>query len=225
MIKKILILALCMHLLFSLSLFAGEQERSALKAYSDALSKGNLMQLKSLLSPEFEYHYYKNSKLKKLSRDEELRSIEELFRVARTNRFNEPELFQQEKGNSNKFHIIFSIVFEDLQKYPADSLFRGALLEIDETLTVRVENNKITRIIEAQDKRRKNKLSFGFLKAIRLGNTEGNNVEGGNDLIIYELRDKNSHQLLIIKKILDVRHEYIEESYYWPNNQKIENLN
>jgi hypothetical protein len=223
MMKTIPALILCMIFLSPLPVFSGEPEKGALKTYLAALSKGDLAQLSSLLSPDFEYRYYKNNKLKILSRDEELKSLGQLFKDARTNSFNEPDLFERDKRNPSKFHIKFLIGFEDSPKVPTDSLFRGAMLEIDEKLTVTVENNKITRIIEAQDKRRKNKLSFGFLKFIHMVNTEKKDREVRDELII-ELRDKNSHELLLIKKIVDVRHEYMEEIYYWPNNQKIENF-
>lgn len=225
MIKKIAAFILSLFLLSPMVAFCGGQEKAALWAYFDALSKGDAKQLDVLLSPDFEYHFYKNNKLNKLNRDNELKSLKRLFKDLPTNSFNLPDLFAQDEDDWNKFHIKLPIIFEDSPKVYTDSLFRGAVLDIDETLIVTLdkEGHKIYRIVEMKETRRKNKLSFGFLKSIHLENTEGNNIERQNELI-YELRDKNSHELLLIKKILDVRHEYIEETYYWPNNQKIENF-
>lgn len=218
MIKKIAALILFMLLLSPLSVFSGEQEKGTLKAYLDALSKGDLAQISFLLSPDFEYHYYKNNELKILSRDEELKSLGQLFKDARANVFNRPDLFEQDKRNSNKFHIKFMIGFEDSPKVYTDSLFRGAVLDIGETLIVMLKKNKIAKIVEVKEKRRKNKLSFGYLKSIHLGNTEAKNIEINGDWKV-ELRDKNSYELLLTKTFKGDR-----EIYYWPNNQKIENF-
>jgi hypothetical protein len=224
MIKKIAVLILYMLLLSPLTVFsAGEQEHVALKAYSDALSKGDLAQLSSLLGPDFAYHYYKNGKRKIISRNEELKSLGQLFKDTAANSFNEPDLFNQDKKTPSKFHIKFLIIFQDSPKVHTESLFRGAVLDIDETLIVTVEGSKIAKIVEAKEMRRKNKLSFGYLKSIHLGNTEVKDREI-KDGSIFELLDKNSHELLLIKKALVIQHEYVREIYYWPNNQIIENF-
>lgn len=222
MIKKVLLLVSCIILLSPLSVFSGELERGALKAYLDALSKGDLAQLSSLIGPNFEYHYYKNSKLNILSRDEEMKSLGQLFKNTRnlnTKGFDAPKLFAQDKKNSKKFRIKFDIFFDDSPKVYTDSLFRGAVLDIDETLIVTLEKNKIAKIVEGKGKR--NKLTFGYLKAIHLGNTEQKLIKTNGGKV--ELLDKNSHELLLVKKFI-VKQNSVTEFYYWPNNQIIENF-
>ena len=197
--------------------FSGEQENGALRA-TWMLYRRDLAQLTSLLSPDFEYHYFKSGKLKILSREDELKSLGQLFKDARALRLGEPDLFEQNKKNSDEFHVKFTIIFEDSPKVPTDSLFRGAVLDIDETLIVAIKKNKISKIVEKKETKRRNKLSFGYLKSIHLGNTEKKAVEiNGNWKV--ELRDKKSHELLLTKTNKGDR-----EIYYWPNNQIIENF-
>ncbi len=201
----------------------GWQEKGALWTYFDALSKSDTKQIDKLLSPGFEYHYYKNNKLVKLDRDSELKSLMQLFKDLSTGSFELPALFAQDENDDNKFYIKLPVFFNDSPKVYTDSPFRGAFLIIDETLIIKVENEKIVRIVETKDKKRKNKLTFGFLKTLHLGNTDGANREEKN-VLFYEMRDVKTRELLLIKKITDVRHKYIVETYHWPNGQKIENF-
>jgi hypothetical protein len=221
MITKISTVAVCVLLLSPLSGFSGEQKNALLKAYFSALSKGDLTQLNTLLNQDFEYHYYKDGKQKKLGRDEDLKSLGQLFKDARTNSFNELELFKRDKNSSNKFHIKFLIGFEDSPKLYTESVFRGGLLEINETVIILTEANKIDRIIELENKNQ-NSLSFGYLKSIHLGKTEvkAKEINGG---WMFELLDKNTRELLLTKKSA-VEKGAISERYYWPNGQEIVNF-
>jgi hypothetical protein len=221
LINKLGIVMLCLLLPFPSIAFAGNQEREALKAYVDALSKGDVAQISSLLSPNFEYDYYKNGEHRTLSRDEELKALGQLFHDLHLHSFNEPDLFVQDKERPDTFHVKFSAFFEDSPKDYTESLFRGAVLDLDERLTVTLDNNKILKVVEERDEGRPKKLSFGFLKFVHSGSTEEKVVETEKELII-ELYDKTSHELLLIKDVTASAN--IIETYYWPDKQVIENF-
>jgi hypothetical protein len=242
MIKKIVLIISSLFLLSPAVAFCGWREKAALWAYFDALSKGSVKQVGALLSANFEYLFYRNNKLIKLGRNDELKSLERLFKDVPSNTFDLPDLFAEDKKDRdklelkdwNKFKIILTIVFEDSPKVYTDSFFRGAMLEINETLIVTVDDdNKISKIVEVKDARRKNKLSFGYLKAIHVKElesrsrdangpvTQGSPVEGD---LISELFDKNNHELLLMSIQKDSPDGGIRETFYWPNKRGIENF-
>lgn len=224
MISKISAFILCALLLSPLPLISGEREYAAsIKNYLSALSNKDFLNMTSLLSPDFEYHYYNNDKLKILSRDQELKSIEQLFKNETDNNFiSEPEILEQGKMNTNNIRIKFIIFFDALpKKLAVCSGFCVGDLEIDESLIVTLENNKIAKIVEQKHEKRKNVLSFGYLKSIHLGNTEWKDIEISKDDWLFELRDINSHELLMTKKS---KQGSTTQIYYWPNNQRIENF-
>ena len=228
------ILSLC--LLSPAVAFCDYQEKAALWAYFDALSKGDIKQLDVLLSPDFEYHFYKDNELSKLNRDNELKSLERLFKDLPADSFDLPDLFAQDKDSLNKVHIELLVIFEDSPKVITDSFFRGAVLNINEALIVTLDKDahKIYRIIETKEARRKNKLSFGYLKTIHSKELEsksrdengpvmdGQIIEG---YLLSELLDKNNHELLLTSIQKEDPHGGgITENYYWPNKQRIENF-
>ncbi len=235
MIKRIAGFILSFYLLSPTAAFCGWQEKAALWAYFDALSKGDAKKLDTLLSTDFEYHFYKDNKLNKLDRDNELKSLKRLFKDLPTNSFDLPDLFAQDKNDWNKFHIKLLLIFEDSPKVYTDSFFRGAVLDIDETLIVTLDKDghKIYRIVEMRETRRKNKLSFGYLKALHLKELEskcrdangpvmdGGTIEGD---LLCELLYKNSHELKLMSIQKEDPHGGIKESFYWPNKQRIENF-
>jgi hypothetical protein len=241
MIKKIVLIISSLFLISPTALCGG-QEKAALWAYFDVLSKGSVKQLDALLSSDFEYHFYKNNRLIKLSRNDELKSLGRLFKDVRANTFDLPDLFAEDKKDRdklgledwNRFKIILTIIFEDSPKVYTDSFFRGAMLEINETLIVTVDDdNKISRIVEMKDPRRRNKLSFGYLKAIYVKELEsrskdangpvmqGDPVEGD---LISELFDKGTHELLLMSIQKVSPDGGIAETFYWPNKRRIENF-
>jgi hypothetical protein len=235
MIKSVAVFILSLFLLSPMAAFCGWDGKAALWAYFDALSKGNVKQLDSLLSTGFEYHFYVNDKLNKLNRNGELKSLEKLLKNLSSNSFDLPYLFAQDVNDENNIHIKLTVAFEDSPKVYTDSFFRGAMLDIDETLIATVDDDhKISKIVETKDAGGKNKLSFGYLKAIHLKeletkskDTNGPVIEGGSvegDLI-SELLDKNSHELLLtsIQKKSKLGGGIVE-IYYWPNKRPIENL-
>jgi len=235
--KNVTAFILSLFLLSPTVAFCGHQEKAALWAYFDNLSKGDIKQLDILLSPDFEYHFYKNNEPSKLNRDNELKSLERLFKDLPADSFDLPDLFAQDKDDPNKFHIKLLIIFEDSPKVITDSFFCGAVLDIDETLIVTMDKrtHKIYRIIETKKARRKNKLSFGYLKTIHSKELEsksrddngpvmdGQIIEGD---LLSELLDKNNHELLLMSiQKEDPHYGSITESFYWPNKQRIENFN
>lgn len=213
----------CLLFLLTPPAFAmeGATEDSMIKAYVHSLLKGDLNELDALLAPDFEYEYSKSGVRKKLSRAEEIKSVRQLFKDAAAHVFNNLERFN--RVPSKEYNVQFVIIFEDSPKVDTDSQFRGTVLDIDERLAITIENNKIRRIVEMVDRNRKNKLSFGFLKSLHLGNVASDSVNRGNELII-RLIDTKSHEPLLIKKIIEVNHEYVTERYYWPNNAEVANF-
>jgi hypothetical protein len=235
--KRVAAFILSLFLLSPTLAFGGYQEKAALWAYFDALSKGDIQQLDVLLSSDFEYHFYKNNELNKLNRGNELKSLKRLFKYLPTNSFNLPDSFAQDKDDRNKFRIKLLVIFEDSPKVITDSFFRGAVLDINETLIVTLDKDthEIYRIIETKEARRKNKLSFGYLKTIHSKELEsksrdengpvmdGQIIEG---YLLSELLDKNNHELLLTNIQKEDPHGGgITESYYWPNKRRIENFN
>jgi len=235
--KRVAAFILGLFLLSPTVAFCGYQEKAALWAYFDALSKGNIKQLEVLLSPDFEYHFYKNNELRKLNRDNELKSLKRLFKDLPTNSFDLPDLFAGDKDDLKKFHIKLLVIFQDSPKVITDSFFRGAVLDIDETLIVTLDKDgrKIYRIIETKETRRENVLSFGYLKTLHSKELEsksrdangpvmnGQTIEGD---LLSELLDKNNHELLLMSiQKKDPRYGGITESFYWPNKRRIENFN
>ena len=235
--KRVSVFILSLFLLSPTVAFCGHQEKAALWAYFDALSKGDIKQLDILLSPDFEYHFYKNNELSKLNRDNELKSLKRLFKDLPANGFDLPDLYAADKDDPKKFHIKLLVIFEDSPKVITDSFFRGAVLDIDETLIVTMDKktHKIYRIIETKEARRKNALSFGYLKTLHSKELEsksrdengpvldGQIIEG---YLLSELLDKNNHELLLTSIQKEDPHGGgITESYYWPDNRRIENFN
>lgn len=205
---------------FALPLYAEDQEYAALKAYSNALSSGDLKKLDSLLSPDFEYHFYLNNKQRKLSRADELKSLERLFKDANLNRFNEPDLLMRDKRHQNKLRIKFCICFTDSPKVHTDSWFRGEMLDIDEVLTITMVGDKISKIFEQSHK---DSISFGYIKGFHLRNIVDVSEELGK-VYFAKLYDADTQELLMIKKE-DFSSGPNETSYLWPNGIKIPNLN
>lgn len=242
MIKKIVLIISSLFLLSPTAALCGWREKAALWAYFDALSKGSVKELDALLSADFEYHYFNNNKLIKLSRNDELKSLDRLFKDVPSNTFDLPDLFAEDKKDRdklelkdwNRFKIILTIVFEDSPKVYTDSFFRGAMLEINETLIVTVDDDhKISKIVEMKDPGRKNKLSFGYLKAIYVKELESRSKDANGPLmhgsivkgdVISELFDKNNHELLLMSIQKEVPDGGIRESCYWPNKKLIENF-
>ncbi len=134
----------------------------------------------------------------------------------------------------NRYNIVLTIYFEDSPKVLTDSFFRGAMLEIRETLIVTVnDDHKISRIVEMNDPKRRNRLSFGYLKAIYTKElesrskdangpvTQGGPVEGD---LISELFDKGTHEILLMSIQKVSRDGGSVETFYWPNKRRIENF-
>lgn len=200
---------------------AGERENAALNAYKEALKAGDLKKLDSLLATNFEYRYYKDGRLEKITREDEFNSLSRIFKAVMGETFSEREEFGW--TNSNKYNMQFVMIFRDTEKMIATSFFSGAVLEIDEKLTVVLNGNKIKRLIEEKDRRRKYKMSFGFLKSIHLDNTDYDSTSKGA-YTLFRLYDVKSHGVLLIKKETALE-QNTEDRFYWPENHKIENIN
>ncbi len=242
MIKKFVLTILSLLLLSPTNALCGWQDKAALWAYFDALSKGSAKQLDALLSADFEYHFYNNNKLIKLSRNDELKSLARLFKEVPSNSFDLPDLFAEDKKDRdnlelkdwNRYNIVLTIGFEDSPKVCTDSFFRGAMLEIRETLIVTINDaHKISRIVEMNDPRRRNRLSFGYLKAIYAKELESRSKDANGPVtqgdpvvgdLISELFDKDTHELLLMSIQKVSPDGGIVETFFWPNKRRIENF-
>jgi len=214
------VVLLWVFVLLSSPAFSGEQKNDALLTYVEALTTGNTKQLDTILSPNFEYYFYKNGKVAILSREEELKSLNKIFIDLESNRFNEPVLFERNKINANKIHIKYLVWFEDSPKVHTESLLRGAGIELDEKLNVIVENGKIRKIFEQEETG--NNISLGILKYIYINSEEVKETGTRNELAI-DVFNKNNHELILRKRSV-VKINSVVDSYYWPDSQKIENV-
>lgn len=227
-------------LLFSPAAYcSGEKE--ALWGYFDALSKGDVRQLKSLFSSNFEYDFYKDGKLYRISRADEIKSIELIFHDIPSNQFEVPNLFLWDSkafenlplDQWNKIRIILPVFFEDSPKVYTDTIFRGAMLELNELIVTLDDEHKILKIVEVKKgAKRTDELSFGNLKQIYLKELEetcrddkGPVVEGGTvtGSLICTLFDKKSHEPLLIRIDKDSDGANVTH-FYWINKRRIKNL-
>ncbi len=218
-------------------------EKDALWAYFNALSKGDVRQLKALLSPNFEYSFYKSDKLYTLNRADELKSIELILHDIPSNQFDVPDLFLWDRKTFeklpldqwNKFKIKLTIVFEDSPKVYTDTIFRGAMLELDETMIITLDDDhKISKILEDQrGAKRAGELSFGHLKQIYLKGLEetcrddNGPAADGRPVVgdfVCTLFDKKIREVLLIRIDKDSAGGGTETHYYWPNKRRITNL-
>lgn len=156
-----------------LVLLADEQpEMAAIKSYLLALWKEDFERLDSLLAPDFEFHYSQAGKLVKLSREDELNGLRQLFLKEVNNNFVAPaEMLVQGKKDKNEFHVGFYVFFDALPKIRgACETFCDGEAKIDEVWRVTLRNNRISRILVLKENERKSDWSWGSLKTVHVQN-------------------------------------------------------
>jgi hypothetical protein len=154
-----------------LVLFSDEPpEMAAIKSYLLALWEADLERLDSLLAPDFEFHYSQAGKLVKLSREDELSGLRQLFlQEVNNNSVAPPEVLVQDKKDKGKFHVAFYVFFDAQPKTrSACETFCDGEAKIDEVWRIRLHNNRIGRITVLKKNERKSDWSWGSLKTVHV---------------------------------------------------------
>lgn len=155
-------------------------EMAAIKSYLLALWKEDFERLDLLLAPDFEFHYSQAGKLVKLSREDELSGLRQLFLKGVNNNFVAPaEVLEQDKKDKSKFHVGFYVFFDAQPKIrSACETFCDGEARIDEIWRVALHNNRVSRIIVLKGNERKSAWSWGSLKTVHLQNSRQSNGPG-----------------------------------------------
>ncbi len=145
-------------------------EIAAIKSYLLALWKEDFERLDSLLAPDFEFHYPHAGKLVKLSREDELAGLRQLFLKDVNNNFVAPaELLVQNKKDQKEFHVGFYVFFDAMPKIRlACKSFCDGEARIDEIWRITLSNDRISRILVVKENERKSDWSWGSLKTVHL---------------------------------------------------------